>query len=198
MLLILPLFLPLLPIIFLAIILLLVYPSLTKSSSEVKGDIGENQVNRVLNKTFRQSKYYLFSNVVLAMGDDKTQIDHVLISQFGIFVIETKNYQGWIFGGKAQKSWTQVIYKTKNTFQNPLHQNYKHVKFIENKLSVASDNLISMVVFTDNSEFKTEMPNNVVKLKRLPDAIREHSKFRFEKSTVDELANRLRESIQNR
>lgn len=193
------LFLPLLlPLLVLVILLLLIYPSFSKSSSELKGDIGEYQVNQTLIKTFRQSKYYLFSNVILAIDDDRTQIDHVLISPYGIFVIETKNYKGWIFGGETQKVWTHVIYNSKYTFQNPLHQNYKHIKFVENKLSVRSDYLVSIVVFAGNSQFKTEMPENVVQLKHLPDVIRNQSKICFDENTVDVLANKFRSSIENK
>lgn len=49
-------------------------------------------------------------------------------SRFGIFAIETKNMQGWIFGSKRQAEWTQKIYKRTFKFQNPLRQNYKHTK----------------------------------------------------------------------
>lgn len=92
-----------------------------------------------------------------------TQIDHILLSPFGIFVIETKNYTGWIFGGERQKMWTQKIYKKSYKFQNPLHQNYKHMKVLEDVLSdiLEPQHLHSVIVFMPESEFKTAMPSNV-------------------------------------
>ncbi len=57
-----------------------------------------------------------------------TQLDHVVVSRFGVFVIETKNYRGWIFGSEKQPQWTQQIYRQKNRFQNPLHQNASSAK----------------------------------------------------------------------
>jgi hypothetical protein len=60
-----------------------------------------------------------------------TQIDHIVVSDFGIFCIETKSHSGWIFGHAKQQHWTQVIYRYKKKFYNPLRQNYAHIKAIE-------------------------------------------------------------------
>ncbi|WP_456430942.1 NERD domain-containing protein, partial [Nitratifractor sp.] len=79
----------------------------------------------------------------------------------GIFVVETKNMKGWIFGDEKQKYWTQKIYKNTNKFQNPLHQNYKHIKTIQNALGIDKDKIFSVIVFAGDSEFKTKMPENV-------------------------------------
>jgi hypothetical protein len=54
---------------------------------------------------------------------------HWLLS--GIFLIETKHYQGWIFDGANQNEWTQVIFKKKSRFQNPVRQNYGHLKTLQ-------------------------------------------------------------------
>ena len=57
--------------------------------------------------------YYLFNDLTLETPDETTQIDHVIISRFGIFVIETKNFTGWIFGSENQKQWTKTTYGNK-------------------------------------------------------------------------------------
>jgi hypothetical protein len=62
---------------------------------------------------------------------DSVQIDHVVVSNYGIFVIETKTYKGWIFGDAHKRYWTQVIYSCKTKLYNPLWQNYSHIKAIE-------------------------------------------------------------------
>ena len=92
-----------------------------------------------------------------------TQIDHLLLSPYGIFVIETKNYKGWIFASARQKQWTQKIYKNSYTFQNPIHQNYKHIKVLEQLLAdIVELNLLhSVIVFMPDAVFKTPMPNEV-------------------------------------
>ncbi len=74
----------------------------------------------------------MLNDLTLPDGEGATtQIDHLLLSPFGVFVIETKNYKGWIFGSERQKQWTQKIYKKSFKFQNPIHQNYKHMKVLE-------------------------------------------------------------------
>lgn len=56
------------------------------------------------------------------------------MSEYGIFVIETKNYKGWIFGREKAENWTQVIYKRRNSFRNPVKQNWSHVYALKNVL----------------------------------------------------------------
>lgn len=89
-------------------------------------------------------------------------------SPFGIFVIETKNYRGWIFGSERQPQWTQQIYRTKNRFQNPLHQNHLHVKALMEFLGLPDNRFRSLVFFTGSAEFKTPMPANVLNRGLLP------------------------------
>jgi len=126
-----------------------------------KGIVGEFLINLFLNIRLDKQKYHLLKNITLPTEDGTTQIDHIVVSEFGIFVIETKNMKGWIFGREDQKTWTQKIYKSSTKFQNPLHQNYKHVKTIESALSIDPDKIFSVVVFVGDSTFKTEMPENV-------------------------------------
>lgn len=57
-----------------------------------------------------------------------TQIDHIVVSIHGIFVIETKNYKGWIYGNSNNEYWTQNIYGNKYSLYNPLLQNKNHIK----------------------------------------------------------------------
>jgi len=74
-----------------------------------KGLLGEILVNFTINMRLDKQKYHLLKNITLPTDNGTTQIDHVVISQYGIFVIETKNMRGWIFGNEHQKTWTQKI-----------------------------------------------------------------------------------------
>ncbi len=126
-----------------------------------KGFIGECVVNLSAKLFLDKKKYHLIKNVTLPTEDGSTQIDHVIVSKFGVFVVETKNMKGWIFGSPSQKTWTQKIYRHSNKFQNPLHQNYQHTKTLESLLKLNEDQIFSVVVFVGSSKFKTEMPENV-------------------------------------
>jgi restriction system protein len=128
----------------------------------MKGILGEFQVNLAAKFFLDKQEYRLFKNVTLPTEDGTTQIDHVIVSRYGIFVIETKNMKGWIFGDQNQKTWTQKIYRHTTKFQNPLHQNYKHTQTLQSALGLEPEKMFSLVVFVGDSEFKTPMPDNVV------------------------------------
>lgn len=111
--------------------------------------------------------HVLINNVTLRAKGGTTQIDHVLIADTGIFVIENKNYSGWIFGGPESRQWTQTIYRKKSKFQNPIHQNYGHVQALISLFNLPEDNFNSLVVFTGNAEFKSDLGPNVIHLPEL-------------------------------
>ncbi|OIO71738.1 MAG: nuclease [Zetaproteobacteria bacterium CG_4_9_14_3_um_filter_49_83] len=126
-----------------------------------KGIIGEAMVNRAVQRQLDKVDYHLIKNVTFPTTDGTTQIDHIIVSRFGVFVVETKNMKGWIFGGKHQKIWTQKTFRSRSKFQNPLHQNHKHTKALETALGIASGKLFSVIVFVGDSTFKSDMPENV-------------------------------------
>lgn len=129
---------------------------------------GERAVRHRLQSTFRYPDYHLLNNVTLPCADGTTQVDHILVSRFGVFVIESKHYTGWIFGEAKSTQWTQVIYRTKNRFQNPLRQNYKHCKEVERLLDfLPKGSVHSAVAFTGDAEFKTGIPEDVFTLRSL-------------------------------
>jgi restriction system protein len=142
----------LIPIFILAVII---------KSAWFKGVLGEWQVNLLIKFFLDKNNYHLIKNVTLPTDDGTTQIDHVIVSKYGIFVVETKNMKGWIFGSANQKQWTQKIFKHTSKFQNPLHQNYKHVKTLEACLNTKNDSVFSVIIFIGDSTFKTKMPDNV-------------------------------------
>ncbi|WP_238984604.1 NERD domain-containing protein [Billgrantia kenyensis] len=139
---------------------LLVLLGILKSRS-VKGMFGEAFVKLIAKVRLPAEEYRGVHNVTLPTPDGTTQIDHVLVSRYGIFVIETKHMAGWIFGSERQAQWTQKLYRKSFKFQNPLRQNYKHVKALEALLDVPPDTIHSLVVFSGSAVFKTRMPDNV-------------------------------------
>jgi hypothetical protein len=126
-----------------------------------KGFLGEFIINFSSKFLLDKKDYHLIKNVTLPTKDGTTQIDHIIVSIYGLFVVETKNMKGWIFGKENQRTWTQKIYKYSNKFQNPLHQNYKHVKTLQQLLGLEDNQIHSLVVFVGDSTFKTDMPENV-------------------------------------
>lgn len=126
-----------------------------------KGALGEAVVNLSAKLLLDREQYHLIRNVTLPTENGTTQIDHIIVSRFGVFVIETKNYAGWIFGTPQQKMWTQKFPRRSQQFQNPLHQNFKHVRTLIDLLQLESTAVHSLIVFVGSSTFKTPMPANV-------------------------------------
>ncbi|HDR8183667.1 TPA: NERD domain-containing protein [Bacillus thuringiensis] len=104
---------------------------LKKHVPKWKGKAREKLVKRILGKLDSTSYYVLHDVMVHTEYGDTTQIDHIVIAETGVFVIETKNYEGWIYGSEKSARWTQGIFRKKSSFQNPFRQNYKHIKAME-------------------------------------------------------------------
>jgi hypothetical protein len=102
------------------------------------------------------------------MDDGTTQVDHILVSRFGVFVIETKDYNGWIFANATEPTWTQVVSRRRLKFQNPIFQNKRHVRAVRRLLDFLPPEAIrSVVVFCGEAEFKTEAPQGVITVDQL-------------------------------
>ncbi len=122
------------------VIAILIISALTKCvkkiTPKIKGKTGEATVAMLLSRLSKED-YIVLNNIMLNTSGveganiSTSQIDHVVVSKYGIFSIETKNYTGWITGYENSAKWTQTIYKTKNQFMNPIKQNYGHVKSLE-------------------------------------------------------------------
>ncbi|MBU2968252.1 NERD domain-containing protein [Pseudoalteromonas sp. C2R02] len=164
------------------------------NSAKIKGFLAERLVNKYLGK-LNTNDYTVYKNLILSLeNDDLTEVDHLVVSQYGIFVIETKNYAGWIFGSQHQAKWTQQIYKKKSQFQNPLRQNYKHCLAVGKLLGLVS-NIKSVVVFTERAEFKIDMPSNVIKIGELLGHFYSFEQVKFTEKQVIEFNQKLRSNV---
>ena len=99
-----------------------------------KGRRGEIKVARELAR-LEGRKYTVFTNLLVRSNNGTSQIDHVVVSRYGIHVIETKNFAGWIHGSEKATHWTQSIYHVKQRFNNPVKQNWAHVYALKELLS---------------------------------------------------------------
>ncbi|GLR29527.1 Topoisomerase DNA binding C4 zinc finger [Psychrobacter pacificensis] len=134
--------------------------------STFKGFLGETVINVAMWLKLEKDVYHRLNNVTLPLANGgSTQIDHVIVSVYGIFVIKTKNYKGWIYGSEKQKQWTQVFQNgSKFKFQNPLRQNYLHIKTLADLLGLELSYFHSMIAFIGECELKThdELPEHVL------------------------------------
>ena len=137
---------------------------------------GEALLSHVVLTNFSPPDFHLMNHATVQMNDGTTQVDHILVSRFGVFVIETKDYNGWIFANANQANWTQVLFKWKFKFQNPIFQNFRHIRAVQGLLDFLPPSAIkSVVVFTGGAKFMTEIPQGVFTISGLIDYLREQT-----------------------
>ncbi len=120
------------------------------------GRRGEKLTERELKLVnFLGRKGKILKNAYIPKPNGETsEIDVLYISQKGIFVIESKNYSGWIFGDEKSQNWTAMLpNKQKNTFYNPIKQNKTHIKWLSEFLKNDIP-LFSLIVFSERCELK--------------------------------------------
>ena len=173
------------PLIIILIVVLFVYLAWYNSAKQ-KGKRGEMRVSAILSQL--SDEYTILNDLVFRTEKGTTQIDHLVVSKYGIFTIETKNYRGEIYGDDNRKEWTQLIvtevtyakkwwktytYVTKNRFYNPVKQSVGHAFRIKELLSVFPHvKIVPIVVFTGDAILSNvESKNHVVYEENLLDVI---------------------------
>lgn len=135
-----------------------------KKLSAIK-DPEERYVTLQLMKSFPSGEYAVLSDLLVPYSGriGSSQIDHVVVSVYGIFCIETKSHVGWILGSKVRKLFTQVLYKKRYRIQpNPVEQNKTHIKALQeilgDKVKVP---IVNIVVFPSANKFFIDGYDNV-------------------------------------
>lgn len=138
-----------------------------------RGFMGEFWVKTELNK-LPKNKYIVLNNIMISSSKGTHQIDHIVISEYGIFVIEMKNYFGLITGDEYKDKWIQHLGKNKYYFNNPIHQNYGHIKALEELLQLDNKKFISVICISNQAKVKVKS-SNVVQLDFLNGLIRAYN-----------------------
>lgn len=188
------------------------------NSAKQKGKRGEMRVSAILSKL--SDEYTILNDLVFRTEKGTTQIDHIVVSKYGIFTIETKNYRGEIYGDDNRKEWTQLIvtkvtyakkwwktytYVTKNRFYNPVKQSVGHALRIKELLSVFPHvKIVPIVVFTGDAILRyVESNNHVVYEKNLLDVIDGYKTTYLTDNDVQAVlailtSNNIRETVSDR
>lgn len=169
------------------IILMLLCILLKVYYPKFRGFMGEFWVKLELRK-LPKDKYILLDDIMLKDENGTHQIDHLVLSEFGIFVIEMKNYYGLIKGKEFDNKWCQYLGKNKSYFINPIHQNYGHIKSLSNLLKLDDKYFISVICFSNQAKIDVKSSTLVTQVDYLIDEI---LKFRESiiNSNVKELVN---------
>ena len=125
-----------------------------------KGELAEIRVHNLLIEL--PEEYHVIDNVIIGNNYYSSQIDHVVVSPYGVFVIETKGYKGWIYGSENAQYWTQNIFGKKYQLYNPILQNQGHVNSLNNLLGIPKDRFVPIVCFNNDASLYISAPNSIV------------------------------------
>lgn len=154
-----------------------------------KGAYGEFLTYCILNKVAQKDE--IFINTYIPVNNKTTEIDLILLNKTGIYVFESKNYSGWIFGKDDDYKWTVSLQNSKKyQFLNPVKQNEFHIKALKELLNLNDNYFKSIVVFSERCELKkikSKVP--VIKRNFLLKEISKTIKGNEEIFTKDELNN---------
>jgi hypothetical protein len=171
------------------IVTVIVFYKLFKS--RIKGFIGEQNIALVL-RSLDKSKFKVINNVVVQSGEVTSQIDHIVISDFGVFVIETKNYKGWILGNEHSEYWTQVIYKRKEKLYNPIRQNLGHIRTLKKCLTEFPNlEFKSIIVFSTRADLKVTTITDVVYTSELKKTIKQYSESKLTEKEKESIFKKI-------
>ncbi len=162
------------------------------NQANIRGRRGERRVSSRLFSL--PSEYHVFNDVHIEVQGRSVQIDHIVASRYGIFVIETKNYTGWIYGNDNSEFWIKNMYGNKYQFRNPLKQNYSHVKSLQALLGVPESKFIPIVVFLNGATLKCDTTGIVIYSHQLRRTIFDHSIPIFSDAEVEKLITLLSSS----
>ena len=129
-----------------------------RKMQEDKGRIGEYETYRELQAFEKQGGRFLFNLYIPKHDGETTEIDLLMVSTRGLFVVESKNYSGWIFGSEYRRYWCQTLPAgdgdyTKEYFYNPVMQNSAHIRWLRNLLGSPLP-MWSIVAFSDRCTLK--------------------------------------------
>lgn len=108
-------------------------------------------------------EYMVFDNVLFQSNDRSVQIDHIVVSPYGIFVVETKGYHGYIYGSENVDYWTQSLSGVKTQFYSPVLQNIGHVRFLAYLLKeIGHPPIVPIVVFDNEATLSIHAEFNII------------------------------------
>ena len=149
-----------------------------------RGFMGEFWVKRELNK-LPKDEYFVLNDIMIFSNNNSHQIDHIVISKYGIFAIEMKNFYGYIIGNEYNNKWTLRMGGYKKHISNPIHQNYGHIQALKEVLNINEDIFISIVCFSNQARLNIESKSIVVQLDGLKEVILSYKEKTFNEDFIN-------------
>ncbi len=162
-------------------------------SPRFRGDIAETRVRRLLANGLEKSRHTILDDVVIPSGGGTIRIDHVVVSKFGLFVIESQYAPGWVSGGEFQEQWKRSQFNRSRRFENPAHRVAMQAHALERLLQVPATKIIPIVAMVGTQGFKTPMPDHVVQAEKLIPLLRKKTHQRLDEDQARRLLKAIEE-----
>lgn len=171
------------------LVLLIVY----FSSPRFRGDIAETRVRRLLSSGLEKSRYTILNNVDIPFSGGSLHLNHIVVSRFGLFVIESEYVRGKVSGGEFQERWKSSHFGRSTRFDNPVHRNAVKVQALQKLLKLPASKFHAMTVLVGHSGVDDSMPVSVVPAENLVAHIRKNNRQIIEGEQADELIRTIGE-----
>lgn len=160
-------------------------------SPRFRGDIAESRVRRILAAGLEKSRYTVLDDVTIPSNGGTAHIDHIVVSKYGIFVIESQYAQGQVSGGEFQERWKQQHFGRSSQLDNPMHRNALQVEALARLLGVPASRFIPIVVMAGQKDFRTEMPENLLEPEKLIRYMRKKAQQRLESDQASRVLKQI-------
>ena len=172
----------------LAILIIIIDVFLYKNYKNIIGWFGEHWTKDELKK-LPKDKYKVINNVFISINGNTHQIDHVIVSSYGIFCIETKQWNGFIVGNKWDKKWTRIVGKNRYPCENPIRQNYGHVMSLCELLNIDESKIFNIVCIPSTAKLRIKHDGELVRYDTIVDKILSYKDIIID--NVDEIVDTI-------
>lgn len=173
------------------------------SRAEAIGDWGEKMVSSFL-EDLDCEDYRVYNDLLVRNGNYTTQVDHIVISRYGVFVLETKNVHGKVYGGGNAEFWKQYLPDTgykrygftqEHQFRNPIWQNDGHIKTLRRLVFGNDIPIYGIVVFPSDTDINVTAEQPVLDMYNVVPYIKQYRDVVLSSVQMDFYRRRLLEVI---
>ena len=166
-----------------------------KRRIEAVGRAGERELLRILSEGLDPAQYTILPNIMLPNRRGvTTEVDFIVVSEFGVFVIESKNFMGFIEANPSAQFWTHTIPdKVVKQFNNPIRQNNAHLFSLEEATGLPLSVMYSITAFSDRARFTTPIPDGVCYFSGIIDAIHARQTPQIKPEQIPDIVEAIRE-----
>lgn len=168
------------------------------TSRRGQGKRAARKIRKLAASLLDSGTYRQFPDVSFQSREGVVHIDHVLVSPFGVFVIQSMDELGEIAGKAFDPDWTRTFRGETAKFPNPLRPNFDRKLALGNLIGIGEDRLFSVIAFTDGARFLHPMPDNVTRGKGFAEYVASRNTPLISAGEIEAIVARITETMSRR